>query len=689
MTKRLLILAPALIAAAAASAQSRLDQLDVLHAPFPRVYFFRAAEGSAAMPGISFERWDAAYSRLMGIEGKVLDEEITGRSRRNIDFFSRFKELHPRQLVLEHYNGLGRLPQDAQHWFAGHWLYYNGGAISSDVPAASDDTEIRVSKARMFRLNAGREHDVSEDIGLCELGADGKPDWSKSEQVKLLEVKVERGGAGIIKVRRAQYGTQPRAFTKGRAYAAAHLWNGPWGKDKHLLWNFNLASTCPRDGNGRTCADALADELGRLFAQGGGLEKFDGIQFDVMRHSFVDRPGNRDRDPDCDGDGKADSGFIGDQDVYAEGVVGFCRMLRAKLGPDRLILADGWNWDHVRAFGILNGMESEGWPKLGDLSFADWCGGLNRAAFWKSHSAAPVFNYVNHKAGGDIAKPGKPAGKDSEGNFAYHRLVFAASLFMDCAICSSLRPPVERGQLHGVWDEWWRGRDMVPGWLGMPKGEAVHLGFKSADALQNVGAPPSQKLLGRIESENAALALDEHGLRVTGRDSKQTVTRCHLTVPVGANGELLVRFNMQAGRTHLEGPGVPRLLFFGLVENRFDLSNTWIDEKPMDYSFYATGLPPGGTAKLTFDIEGAEPWWITSLTVHAHPDVMVREFDHGVVLANPSAQPFDFDLDELFPGAKLRRITGTATQDPRTNNGRPAAGKVRIGAKDGLFLVKE
>lgn len=669
-------------------AQSQLDQLDVLHAPYPRVYFFRAAEGSAAMPKVGFERWDATYSRLMGIEGKVLDEEVAGRSKKNIDFFTRFKELHPKQLVMEHCNGLARLPQDAVHWFAGHWLYYNGAAIESDVPATGGETEFHVSNARLFRLNAGREHDVNEDIGLCELGADGRPDWSKCEQVKLLDVKIERGGAGLIKVQRAQYDTKPRGFENGRAYAAAHFWNGPWGKDKRLLWGFNFASTCPKDASGKTCADVLSDEFGVLFGRGGRLEKFDGLQFDVMRHSFVDRPGNRDRDPDCDADGKADSGFIGDKDVYAEGVVAFCRKLREKLGPDRLILADGWNWDHVRAFGILNGMESEGWPKLGDLAFNDWCGGLNRAAFWATHSFPPVMNYVNHKAGGNIAKPGKPAGKESEGNFAYHRLVFAGSMFMDNAMCSSLRAPVEDQELQGVWDEWWRGKDRQPGWLGMPKGKAVHIGFKSADVLQGAGAPPSLKLIDRIESENAVLALDD-GLRITGKDAGQTVTRCHLRVPVGVNGELLLHFTMHAGHTHLQGAGVPRLLLVGVVENRFDLSNTWIDDKPMDYTFYATGLVPNSVASVTFDIEGAEPCWITGITAHAHPDVMVREFDHGAVLANPSSQPFDFDLDQLLPDAKLRRITGTTSQDAQTNNGRPVAGKLRIAAKDALFLVRE
>lgn len=672
----------------AQSPDSRLDQLEVLTSGYPRVYFFRSSEGMAAQPRMTFERWEACFSRLMGIEGKVLDEEVRGRSTRNIDFFSRFKDAHPHQLVMEHYNGLARDPQDATHFHAGHWLYHNGAIIESEVPAAPGEFDLEVDQARLFRTQTGRLGNANEDIGLCELDESGKPDWSKAEQVKLISVTVKRGGKGTIRVLRGQFGTQPRAFARGRSYAAAHVWNGPWGKSSQLLWDFNFSSACPKDRRGRTCSEAFADELGALFAKGGRLEKFDGIQFDVMRHSFFDKPRAGQRDADCDADGKADAGFIQGRDTYAEGVIGFCRLLRERLGPGRLILADGWNWDHVRAFGILNGMESEGWPKLGDQTFADWCGGINRAAFRNSHSAAPVFNYINHKGGPTIARPGKLTGKAMEGNYAYHRLVFAAAMMTDNAMCSSLPPPTEDGEIFGIWDEWWCGTAKKLGWLGLPKGGPIRLAFESPDLLDGAGSPPSETLLQRIKSDNAGLSILADGLRVTGREAAQESTTFQLTVPAPARGDLVLRFQLRADPSANLPKGAARIVRCGTVRNRWDLPHSWIDEKTMDYTFSASSVSTNVPLEITFDIEGSEPWIITRLTAHAHPDAMVREFDHGVVLANPSDRPFDFDLAGLLPGRKLHRIQGTKLQDPTTNNGQPVGGKILVGPRDGLFLIK-
>lgn len=113
-----LLLAPLLVAQT-----PRLDRLDLLTSGWPRVFFFRAAESAAVRPQVEFEAWDKCFAQLQGIEGKVLDEEVTRRSARNIDFFTRFKDTHPQQLVLEHYNGLARDPRDAgSRFFPGHWL---------------------------------------------------------------------------------------------------------------------------------------------------------------------------------------------------------------------------------------------------------------------------------------------------------------------------------------------------------------------------------------------------------------------------------------------------------------------------------------------------------------------------------------------------------------------------------------
>ncbi len=669
---RILCFAALFLTPLLAAQTPRLDQLDLLTSGYPRVFFFRAAENAAVKPQVAFEEWEKCFARLQGIEGKVLDEEVTRRSARNIDFFTRFKDAHPRQLVLEHYNGLARDPRDAgSRFFAGHWLYFGGVKLDVDVPAQSGESIIEVSDMRLFKTDSGRLGKSNDDIGLCDIAADGKPDWFKSEQVKLLEVKITRGKAGTIRVLRGQYGTTPRAFAKGGAYAAPHMSNGPWGKDGGLLWYFNFATTCPRDAQGRTCTDVLAEEFAELFGKGGRLEKFDGIEFDVMRHALGGRSGGL-RVGDADADGKPDAGVVGGRDVYGEGVTAFCERLRERIGPDRLILADGWHWSLVRAFSALNGMESEGWPELGDMEVKDWCGGLNRAAFWTAHSAVPHLNYINHK--GLIAEGVRTA------PWPYHRLVFAGAMMTGSALCSTFAPPVADGELFGVWDEFWQGSAHKLGWLGQPLGAPVHLAFAAPDVLGDVAK--------RVASDNADVRFDK-GLHITGKDAAQELTSFKLTVPVSANGELLVRFTARCAPAKMLPPRTPRLLRVGVSEARHELSTTWLNERAMDYTFYATGLPPNQPACVTFDIEGSEPLAITALAAHAQADAMVREFEHGTVLANPSAHPHEFDLPKLFPGRKFRRIQATPLQDKETNNGQPASGTITLGARDALFLIKE
>ena len=204
------------------------DSLRVLGDAYPRAFFFRSAEGMASNPKSNYEQWDKTFSRLMGIEGKALDEEVPGRSARNIDFFTKFKQRHPDQLVLLHFNGNARDPRyEAKEFFAGHWIYYNGAKILSDLPASGGEIDVRVDAPTLFRINIGRYRNANEDIGICELDASGRPDWNRSEQVKLVSVNA---AMKTIRVQRGQYGSAPRAFAAGKAYAAAHVSEGPWGK---------------------------------------------------------------------------------------------------------------------------------------------------------------------------------------------------------------------------------------------------------------------------------------------------------------------------------------------------------------------------------------------------------------------------------------------------------------------------
>jgi hypothetical protein len=195
----------------AAPAQTPLPEparLQLLDDAYPHVFFFRQSEAQAASGNVTFGQWDQTFSRLMGIMGKALDEEVPGRSR-NLDFFTRFKEAHPRQAVLLHFNGNARDPRwESQRFFGGHWLYFNGAKVLSAVPAGEPESTLHVSDASLFRVNMGRYRDTNEDVGLCRLGPDGKPDWHESEQVQLLAVDRARN---TIRVRRS--GTPPEPET--------------------------------------------------------------------------------------------------------------------------------------------------------------------------------------------------------------------------------------------------------------------------------------------------------------------------------------------------------------------------------------------------------------------------------------------------------------------------------------------
>ena len=256
--------------------------LEMFEKGYPRAFFFRASEGFASNGRIDFETWEEIFLPLGGIEGKVLEEEVPGRSLRNIDFFVRYKKRHPEKLVLLHYNGNARDPRDhTERYFAGHWIYFSGCRIKSNIPAEEGETDVSVEDARLFHANIGRYGNSNEDIGLCLLDSDGKPDWHFSEQVQLVSVDTSKN---VIRVKRGCYGTTPREFPAGESWAAAHMSEGPWGRRSNLLWMYNFSTACPRDDQGKNCVDVYVDEFAEHFLPGGDLETFDGVEFDVLFH---------------------------------------------------------------------------------------------------------------------------------------------------------------------------------------------------------------------------------------------------------------------------------------------------------------------------------------------------------------------------------------------------------------------
>jgi len=687
-------------------ASEPVQQFPIFKAGYPRAYFFRQSEGYAARPQISYEQWDRTFSRLMGIEGKVLDEELPGRSLRNVEFFTRFKRQHPDQLVLLHYNANARDPQyQRENYFAGHWIYWNGARITSDVPAESGETDIHVNKPQLFRMNMGRFEDRNEDIGLCTLDEQGHPNWHESEQVQLVSIDHE---SKIIRVRRGCYGTKPRALPAGKAYAAAHVCRGPWGGHANLMWLYNYSTRCPKDRQGRRCADVHVAELAELFGPKGKLATFDGIEFDVLRHKCAAGP-RVGRNIDCDGDGRPDNAIFKGINTYGVGVVKFCKKLQELLDGRKLILADSGGLGAQRCFGILNGIESEGWPHLSDWEITGWSEGLNRHLFWNANARPPVFNYINHKFTTAGKKPGQRI--RPEVDFNIHRLVLATAQCMDAAICQYYTPPVppDGNVLLGIWDELWMGTEKRIGWLGKPLGPTVRLALKSPDLLDGVGVNELPSLLPRCKGDNVRLDIDGNRLRVSGKHDKQRELRFRLCDVPCSGPDLFVSVTMTAKPMSGYPPQVARLCCVGIAKPTGKLVTedvpyldmwtlkqkddkrvrfmTYVNDKPFTSGFYFSQIS-SRTIDLAFSFEGNESVWISDLTIHACPDVLYREFENGLVLANPARHEYVFDMDALFAGQKFRRLHGSPQQDPGTNNGSLVTGRLILQERDGLFLVR-
>jgi hypothetical protein len=660
-----------------------LQDLPVMKNAYPRAFFFRSSESLARNPKVAYDEWEKTFERLMGIEGKVLDEEIPGTSKRNIEFFTRFKQRHPDQLVMLHFNGNARDPRyQASEFFAGHWLYFNGTKIPGAVPAADGETEIRVADASLFRTSIGRYMDKSEDIGLCVLSADGKPNWAESEQVELVSTDVKRG---VIRVRRGQFGSKPRAFEAGKAYAAAHVQEGPWGRQSNLMWYYNYSADCPRDAKGRTATDVLLDDIVKRFSAGGELEVFDALEFDVLRHQ-VQPHDEAGREVDSDNDGAGDKGWVNGVNRYGIGVVEFCRRLRERFPSGKLLLADGMAVRNQRAFGILNGIESEGFPELRDIEIKDWSGGMNRHFFWAANARPPVLNYINHKF--IVSTPGQ---KEPELRpdipFPIHRLAFAAAMFTDAALCYSYSPQREPGERIGIWDELKMGTGNKTGWLGKPLGPAMRMAQQQPDLLEGKGSQPAALAAGIIGGGVEAGA-DGAALRISGKTPGLAEMKFRLRGIPAKAPDLFVAVTMKGAPRDPYPPEMARLLFASLTSIPDARFMTWVNQKEFTSGFYFSGVKPG-TTDLEFSVEGTQPIWLSKISVHAHADAVWREFEHGLVLANPSPHPYTFDLSRIAAGKVYRRLKGSSKQDTVVNNGTPAGAQVELPAKDAIFLVRE
>lgn len=674
----------------------RLGDLPIFTHGFPRTLFFRNAEASA-VEDLPPRQFDALVDAYDGIIVKAFDEEKYGLSKYALKYFRAYKQRHPSQLVLLHFNGAGRDPRPLSappEFFAGHWLHYGGCFVTSDLSLTS--SEAKVENPKLFQMAVGKQHKMPDDVTICGLKADGTPDWRVSEYAKIVSID---GKNKRLMLHRATQGSKVREWKAGHAYIAAVVPGGsfPLGDDApQAIWTYNFSLDAPHDAQGRRLIDVLADDLAANLNPGGPGDFFDGVEFDVMPwqppqklQKHMEKQG---RGQDTDGDGKPDFGARDGVNRFGAGVEELLRQLRQRLGPNRLILRDA----NRRVSAALNGVESEGWPTPFDLETSEWSSGMNDHAFVHVRGASPQLVYIHYKyaerrEGQNNTRVTFPMSRA--------RLILAAAQILGDAVTTNNGPKPEEGEPYGLFDELKMGVSRRRNWLGQPVEAPRALATATPDLLQGAGCAMNAAFREKVSSLGGRVEFQQEKTPVlkamATNPTADTVSLNLSGVPLSGE-DLVLSFRVKADPMRgMSSDTGRRVTIKPVRKDKQSVSPTipselwtWADGAWFEARFYYCGLS-GGTVVFAITAEAPGALYLADVKAYAHPDAMTREFDDGLVLANPSMHAYTFHLERLYPGHRFRHLQASAAQDATVNNGQPVGHTVTLQPRDGLFLLRE
>ena len=623
--------------------------------------------------------------------------------------------MRPAQLALLHLSGHGRVPDgpllelNGRSWYpvgsipVEHWLYRPGTTLTQAIDPRS--TTLRIADPRRF---GPVQHGFSDDILLVD-----RTRWTNAEHARIVAVDRSRG---IITVKRGMFGTKAISHLSGcrvLPHVADRSLDG--GTGESWQWFYNFSTTCPRDSHNRTASDVVADQIAQLFS--GPFAQLDGLEFDVEIYALSPSLGG-----DTNNDGTQDDGVIGNRNVWGAGLDNMLARLRASSAMrGKLILCDDGSVHARPPTSLINGVESEGWPTSGDSMLELWSDGLNRMQFWQTHArlntqGCPSLSYIVLKARSDAnVTPSQT------------RVMAAAAAFFGVPLAIE-ELPYTPDALGAVIDEL-VGGSQGPGhgslgWLGKAAGPGAHLVLGKPDVLGGYGTSWA-RLVG-LTLSGCTAARDQRpnrppALRLTPRNPERvgdkwqggghppfvgpdattfsvTTPDFRFTVPNGAPHDLVVQCTFDGD----DMPGYAGLGRLVLMRCRWDVrgvphfqyhfarvSGTGRAQPPSLFYFRDLAFPGDSvTFSLTITAEcGNQPMWLTRLTAHAGSDYVYREFANGVVLINPSSQPYRFPTARLFGSRRgLTRLHWSAGQPRDANTGAAVSDDVLVPSRDALFL---
>ncbi|MCG8580060.1 MAG: hypothetical protein MI866_09095 [Bacteroidales bacterium] len=651
----------------------RLSDKEVFHIGYPKNISFRGEYREIRYQG--YDEWKHSLDGFSVINKKFVNYDEMARDITGLQTWAKkYHKQHPEKLLLLHWDAREHRndqPGSSDRYFPGHWLSFPGSYLSSAVNARQK--QIQVESVKPFGAHfAYRDEEYPGQLKykpgsffypillLVELDKDGNRLWDKYEYVKLLEINEEDN---TLRIERAQSLSESRSFPHGSYVAPMSTRLGKEG-----LFDYNCSALCPKDKNGKTALDIMHDELVDLLSEGGDLDYFDGIAFDVLQWL------PRSNKVDSNNDGISDGGFIKGENLWQKGTYEFMKKLRSTLGNDVMITGDGYGINNQRGVGLFNGIESEGLVEHND-AYRGFAKTINVFSYWNKHNTVqPAFSYIVDK---------QRNASDQKNGDNLRRL------YLGTVCCLGLGATV-----NSDLDELTAGADNIPNWLGQPVGDMVQLA-KDAEGIE---LSLDENLLKGIRTENCELQIVNNHLVIkpTHKVKKASIELTELPTFITAEDvNFYIDVKAQKG---LQGyaeeiPGIVYAHAHGLPQyeknkgnnKRYNEQIAFFGKDTHTISFYyrqcanqLDGL------KLTF--EGKQAIVIESAGIKYAPATLLREFENGLVLVNPSFDEVLIDISGYETANGFRKIKGKT--HPMYNTGEAVSKKVSVAPLNALFLQR-
>jgi hypothetical protein len=602
-------------------AEINTDQLEIFSDKPLKQLYFRYTEGSLRnMPEAA---WLKRWSRFDGIVLKAYAEEGAPFTQKQRDTLKLYKQTYPEKALLLHFNGRARDPLfQPIPGSARDFLYFSGTRNKSKISANETISKIYVEQAGVFRRTRSLPEGVFDDIVLVKVNSDKSLDWNQYEHAKLIEVNFENR---FIRVKRDITNIGRVGGEQGEFHVAMHAAKGPFfAANKQRLWEYNWFAATDTVESKNTLQTSLVNFLSAELLTNN--QYFDGVSIDVLTETRVSKVFGYSTLLDLDQDGIGDKSSSEFDSLHSLSIYQFLEKLRLQLSNKKLIIADGAATNQ-RAVGLLNGIESEGWPNFRDPELKQWSSGLNRQRYWNTFGQQPHFSYFKlaHYLDAQNKKimPSKNA----------RRLAVAAAMLTGAAISPAHRPG---GVPFHKWPEF-----RVLKNLGKPVGEIQALG--ALDAIGLVKDGKAQQLLKKHLSSKQGFS--EGGNRIVFKKVSEKYPVCF---EIDHSGDLTISFEAQVNSQIGLPDWRPLMVTVSSVisgEKRTGL----IGKTVFNSDFYFADFKRG-EACISLDSESELS--INNLQIKLSADIRYREFENGLLIANPSKYPIPLTNELLSQSLK-------------------------------------